>query len=103
MNLQHTRMAVVKLLLHDPQCACYDDAHAMCTRDHCSVDIVLVPNVDVQAAALMTATRMLASRADLDASHFLDLPRAMFAWIRANFDLRYPVLSRMTLLSLAVS
>jgi len=81
-------MAVVNLLLHNPQCTCFDDAEAKCTQDHCNVDIVLVPKVDVQNAALTASLSALSARADLDASAFLELPRAMFAWIRANFDIK---------------
>ena len=83
--LQHTRMLVVKLLLHEP---CFQDAEAKCTKEHCHVDFVLVPKVDVQSAAVMASLSSLSNRADVDARTFLGLPRAMFSWIKANFDLK---------------
>lgn len=80
---------MVKITLQDPDCLCYGDASMdICSKVHCGVDLVLVPNADVQAAALTDSITSLASRADLDAKCFLDLPRAMLAWVKANFDVR---------------
>jgi hypothetical protein len=78
-------MVVLKLNLPNAACACSKSVAAACTASHGSLDVVFIPRGDVQNAAMMAS---FGRAPDVDAALYLDTPRALFHYVKANFDLK---------------